>query len=270
MKFLKSTLFYAKEHIWEILACIFAFIGLQKQFGILKFRFGSTVISALVNFKISMIALIYLALLLCLVVLVLKRIKNRRLNESEKFIISILDDRELGFGNLFKAHKVKFTKESRTVSNCVSAVKHLEKMKLVESKASVGGIKEVGDELFRLTDKGKKRYKKLDGMKSEAAQIIEQVLNIGPQESEKTKGLEAHGEAVFILEHLANKANRASSWRKIEPEYVEKFKGKAVKDLQIILNDLGQKGFIEKIEYGEWGEIGYSITSAGLKYLKNK
>jgi len=83
------------------------------------------------------------------------------------------------------------------------------------------------------------------------------------------KNLEPKEEVLFILEILAGIPNKTENVINIEDLYVQKFK-KEMPDLQIILNELEHLDFIEETECGEFGEIGYFISSKGLQFLKQK
>jgi hypothetical protein len=194
-------------------------------------------------------------------VLALKRIKSRRLNKSDKFIIALLDKRELGFNILFRAYKERF-KEERVVSRCVSIVKQLEKRALVTCKGLVGGRIQVQEEMFQLTDTGKKRYEKLEGVKDEAEKVYEIVMS--DKSGEK---IELHEEVMFMLSEFANQRDKKLNEDILRKIYFGVFKDKTEADFNIAWGKLERNGFIE------WADIfGYddrhSITNNGLDYLE--
>lgn len=268
MNLTKIKIFSSSGLLGNIIAfsmlLLFAF-----DIGLIKFKPISSFISKVTSFRIPIGYFIYLMLAFLTIILFIKQIRTRRLSNFEKFIISILNGRELGFSFLFKALMAKFKDESRIVSSCTKSVLQLERRGIVISEALVGGIGDVKDELFKLTTKGKKQYEKLGAVKDEAEAIFEMIRTARPEQVEKTMKLEPNDKFIFILEHLANREDRASSLRDIESDYFRKFKDKSLKNLQILLNDLEQEELVQEIPYGNYGEIGYSITSKGLMYLKS-
>lgn len=107
-----------------------------------------------------------------LIVLLLIKLRKHRLNEKEMFILGILDEREIGLNLLFKLYKQRFEKESRTMSHCLITIKQLEMKKLIKCAALSGGINSIQDELFQLTEKGQKRFEKLDSTIREKSENI--------------------------------------------------------------------------------------------------
>jgi hypothetical protein len=215
---------------------------------------------------------IFYIVALILIVFILIKIRSRRLNEREKFIIGFLDEGERGIRLLFKAYKIKYPNESRTMSNCAIIVKQLEKKKLVKCEAFTGGINSIQDELFKLTKRGQKRFEKLDSkIKEDTARILGDISGASESpkpEKDKAKRIEPHEEVIFILNLIASVPNRTLSLRVLEVGFMNKFKKNELSELQIVLNDLKEEGFISEIGVGEWQEIGFEIGSEGLKYLK--
>jgi hypothetical protein len=242
--------------IWTIFFTIF-------KEGFVKVKPISIFIAELTNTKVPMGTLFYLILAIFIVVLIKRKIRNLSLNSKEKFIISILNERELGFRILFKAYKAKFEKETRVISNCVSTVRQLKKKGLVESQAYGGRINGITDELWRLTNKGKKQYEKLDGIKEEAEQILRQALSEGSQGGDKPKRLEPHDEVMFILNEFANQRDKKLHKDILRRKYFAAFKNKTEADFNIIWSRLEREGLICIFGY----DVCHSITGEGLDYL---
>jgi len=212
---------------------------------------------------------IFIVIALVLAVLILIKQTGLKLTEKEVFIISLLDEGERGLGLLFKSYKKTFPAEPRTMSNCMTTIQKLEKRKLIKVEALTGGINTIQDELFKLTKKGLKRYRKLDAAIKEKGEVfIFSEVTEHTRECEGELRIEPHEEVVFFLTLLANQINRSMAFRFIDPQYMRQFAGKERADLQILINILERNGLIEKVAMGNLGEIGYTILTRGLTYFQ--
>jgi len=212
---------------------------------------------------------VFIVIALVLAVLILIKQIGWKLTEKEVFIISLLDEGERGLGLLFKAYKKTFPAEPRTMSNCMTTIQKLEKRKLIKVEALTGGINTIQDELFKLTKKGLKRYRKLDAAIKEKGKVF--IFSEVTEHTRECAGelrIEPHEEVVFFLTLLANQINRSMAFRFIEPQYMRQFTGKERADLQVLINILERNGLIEKVAMGNLGEIGYTILTKGLTYFQ--
>ena len=87
-------------------------------------------------------------------------------------------------------------------------------------------------------------------------------------ENKAPRKIEPNEEVTFVLNSLANVANRSMSLCDLRHYFERKFGEAEFSHLQILINDLIECGLIQEIEVGEWGEIGYFILGEGLAFLK--
>jgi hypothetical protein len=213
------------------------------------------------------LSLLFIGIFSIIVLLVFKLI-SRKLDEDEIFLISFIDEGERGLDLIFKAYKKKFPRESRIVSCCLAKMKKLEKRKLINIETLTGGANGIQDELFKLTKKGLKKYKKLDSaIKDRAEQIVIELKETSMQ-VEKELRIEPHVEVVFILNLIANQPGNAMTIREIEHDYMRQFGPKQRADLKIVINNLELNYLIEETAIGAMDELGYEILRKGLKYLE--
>lgn len=210
---------------------------------------------------------------LVLIVFLLIKLRKLRLNEKEMFILGILDERELGLNLLFKVYKQRFGTESRTMSNCLVTIKQLEKKKLIKCEAFTGGIDDIQDELFQLTKKGQKRFKKLDSIiKGKAEDTYKKLLAMPKMKFERKKleRIEPNKEIIFILELLAKQQSRSMRNSTLRNYYFKNFSNKKVIDFNIVWNRLQTGDLITEYRaspgYGR--SYIYSITDRGVEYLR--
>lgn len=263
LKLVRIKSMVSKPNFWIIFTgvCTFILLLLSLYQAEFKIRPIFICISEVANIKIPLFVLVYAILGILFIIFVLR--KTRRLNKKEKFIVSILGKRELGFKILFKTYKTKFEKESRIISNCVSTVGQLKKRGLVESPLCSGRINGITDELWRLTNKGKKQYDKIDETKEEAEQILRHALSEGSQEGDKPKRLEPHDEVIFILNELANQRDERLHKDILRSKYFGMFKNKTEADFNIVWRKLEREELVGIYGYNSR----HSITGEGLDYL---
>jgi hypothetical protein len=225
-------------------------------------------ISALIeilNYRIPL----FLIIAVGLAILLLIKLKSWKLSDKEVFVISVLDEGERGLDRLFKAYKKAFPAESRTISNCTAIIKKLERKKLIEMPILTGGIGSVQDEVFRLTKKGLKKYKKLDVAIKERGQALffSEVAERARERIRETL-IEPSEEVMFFLKLLANQVAKSMTFRVIEPDYRKRFPSKERADFQVLINNLEKAGLIEEIPMGTMMEIGYKLLREGLEYFQ--
>jgi len=218
--------------------------------------------------KIPMWSLLVLVLLAILVY----KIKTRKLNEEQKFILSIIDKREVGLTDIVLAYKMCYPAEPRTKTKCFRILKKLERLKLVKLKCLTGGIKSVREEIFGLTDRGKKRLRKVKtGIRDKAEEIFGKIyyekhgLVYVDEEIEENKK-----DIGFILGALANKENGKELKSALGKDYLDTFKNKAIADFDHIWNILERNKLVEQDRGmtgygGSYEDLPYYITDRGMK-----
>ena len=177
-------------------------------------------------------------LLLVLVAILGYKIKTRKLNEEQRFILSIIDKREVGLTDIVLAYKMCYPAEPRTKTKCFRILDKLERLKLIKLKCLTGGIRSVKEEIFALTDKGKKQLRKVEmGIRDKAEEIFGKIyyekhgLVYVDEEIEENKK-----EIGFILGALAKKENGKELKSALEKDYLETSKNKAMADFDHIWN----------------------------------
>lgn len=151
--------------------------------------------------------------------------------------------------------------------------KQLEKKKLIECEVFTGGTKDIQDEMFKLTKKGQKRFKKLDSVIKKKAEDIYNKLLAMPKikfERKKLERIEPNKEIIFILELLAKQQNRSMRNTALRNYYFKNFSNKKVIDFNIVWNRLQTGDLITEYRgspgYGR--SYIYSITDRGVEYLR--
>jgi hypothetical protein len=158
------------------------------------------------------------------------------------------------------------------MSNCVSALKRLERKKLVHCEGLSGGAQDVQDEDFKLTKKGLKRYKALDSvLKEKADRIFDELAESTESrkpEKRKEERIESHDEIMFILYLLASQPDKHLDKAVLGSSYFKKFPQKGTTDFHIMWDRLENSGFIDQRHdqtgYGVTND--FFITSRGLDY----
>jgi len=211
-------------------------------------------------------------LLLVLVAILGYKIKTRKLNEEQKFILSIIDKREVGLTDIVLAYKMCYQAEPRTKTKCFRILDKLERLKLIKLKCLTGGIRSVKEEIFALTDRGKKRVRKVEmGIRDKAEEIFGKIyyekhgLVYVDEEIEENKK-----EIGFILGALSKKENGKELKSALGKDYLETFKNKAMADFDHIWNILEKNKLVEQDRGttgygGSYEELPYYITDRGLK-----
>jgi len=278
IKFIKKA--FTKQIIWRVYVPL-----LTVTFGIILDRSipKINIIGVAVDILIKILTLnipLYIILIIILLAIVLYKIKKLKLNEEQKFILSMINERELGIKTLFIAYKKEFPNTSRTMSECIRAITKLENLKLVKLEAFTGGMQDIQDELFQITDKGRKRIRKMDTeTKAEAEKIFEDIYykkNEKKVATDKIKRLEPKKQMVYILEILANQLDRKKKKSVLRNDYFEEFRKKDISDFNYVWSILEKKGFVSQSRGttgygGSYEELPFYITDKGLEfYLENK
>ncbi|MEN6559275.1 MAG: hypothetical protein ABFD52_00685 [Acidobacteriota bacterium] len=251
------------ETILVILSSLFILLDALTNiigFAVPTFRF----IWNLLILKVPIVIIIAIGL----VVFFLIRLVSRKLSLEEEFIISFLDEGERGLKLLIRAYKQAFPSESRTISECVAGVRGLERKKLIRISIFTGGANSVQDELFKLTKRGLKAFKRLGAIVKKQGNDIFIGLSQQSVPRASTSRLEPHEEIVFFLSLVASEANRSLAFRFIEPQYQRQFPRRSRVDFQVLINVLKTNNLVAEVEVGEFGEIGFEILEAGLIYLQ--
>lgn len=230
-------------------------------------------------FKILILGVpIWLLLLVVIVSFVLFKIKRRALDEKQKFILAIIVKREVNLTDLAFAYKKRWKENNRLKTKCFKILSKLERLKLVELGCHVGGVNTVQEEMFRATDKGKKRLEKIhDSIKNKAEEINEEVwrevcgLELIDAEIEENKR-----DIVFILGFLANRTDKRARQSTLRGKYFNEFSDKEIADFNYVWSVLERRRLVEQeggtTGYGEsYSELSFYITANGLKlYNENK
>lgn len=232
------------------------------------------------SFRLSVLIIMFFASL----VLLVSGVIRRRLGQGEIFVLGFIDEGERGLELIFRAYKKNFSHVSRIVSKCAAVMNKLENNRLVRMEALTGGMNAVQDELFKLTKKGMKKYKKLSpAIKTKTEQIFTELREeidrqkVDAKSSEmeeasaqvaKESRIEPHEEVIHILYLLANQPGGAMKLRELEFYYMNKFKPREHVDLQLVLNKLELSHLIEEIGIGAMDELGYEIHRKGLSYFE--
>jgi len=232
----------------------------------------SIIVSAAVFlFKILIFRIsIWILLAVALVGLILYRIKRRVLDERQKFILSILDDREVGLTNLAVAYKKLWPKDGRIKTKSAEILKSLERLKLAESRCSVGGANTVQEEMIKATDKGKKRIKKIETVVLEKAEkifdeVYREAISLEPMDEEIEHNME---DIFFILGILAHDEAKEALKTRLRFDYTNQFRDKDMAHFNYIWSILERKRLIEEKPTGYAGsytEIPFLITDKGLQ-----
>jgi len=215
---------------------------------------------------------VWILLVSSLLALLVFRLKLRTLNERQKFILSILDEREVRLTNLAFAYKKCWPNESRIKTKCFKTLNELERLKLIKLGCFVGGINTVQEELFRATDKGKKRLKKIeDSIKDKAEKIYDEVYHEArgsePLDVEIEDRIE---EIIFILKFPADEEEKKELKSVLRFNYTNQFTDKEIADFNHVWSILERKNLVEQgrgmTGYGgSYSEFPFYITDRGLQ-----
>jgi len=220
---------------------------------------------------------VFIVVILGIVFFVIAKGIGRKLTEKDVLIISFLDEGERGLGLLFRAYKKVFPAESRTMSKCMATLQKLEKRKLIKVAALTGGTNAVQDELFKLTKKGLKRYRKFDAVLRERGSVIFDELTEQPRESEGVSRIEPH-EEVKLEELILDKEHMLILGilgvvkgdvqdESLYKEYLARNPEKSRLHFKFVIDDLKQKGLIE-ICLNVIGDNSYVLSPKGLAFLR--
>jgi len=215
---------------------------------------------------------IWFLLILILLSFLIYKIIRGALNEEQKFILSIIDEREVGLMNLALAYKRCYPKESRIKTKCFKILNKLERLKLIKLECYTGGAHTVQEEIFGATDKGKKRQKKIEReIREKAEEIFEKIYY-------ETHGLEYVDAEIeenkkdigFILRILANKIDKKELKSALLKDYLNSLESKTIADFNYIWSILERKRLVEQDRgitgYGSgYSELPFYITDRGLK-----
>ena len=264
----------SRTFFWTVLSGLAGLILIINFFGeIVWFLVSQSIIVWRILNQLVPIYAILVIFVLILIVFLLTKLRKTRLNEKEMFILGILDGKERRLSLLFRAYKQRFEVESRTMSNCLVTIKQLEKKKLIKCETCAGGIKDVQDEMLKLTKKGQKRFEKLDSVIKEKAEDIFSEVSDSMQKIKsgrrKKEQIEPHNEIMFILESLANERDRSMTRPTLSNYYFKKFSNKKVADFNIAWSKLEASDLIiqNRGSTGYGSSDIYFITDEGLDYL---
>jgi len=264
----------SKPFFLKMLTGLAALIVIIKFFGEIVRWFApkSIIVWGILNQSVPIYVVLAIFVLILIVFLLIK-LREHRLNEKEMFILGILDEREIGLNLLFKVYKQRFKAESRTRSDCLENIKQLEMKKFIRCAALAGGINGIQDELFQLTKKGRKRFEKLDSVIKEKAEgVYNKVLAMPKMKfgRKKIERIEPHKEIISILELLANQQKKSMRKTALSNYYFKEFSNKKVIDFNIVWNRLETGNLIEEYRASAGYESPdiYFITEEGLVYLR--
>lgn len=223
---------------------------------------------------------IYALLVLMIAAFVIFKISTKKLGYRQKFILSLIDGREISLIKIFIAYKRMFLNDSRTMTHCFLQMKKLEKRKLIELGCQTGGIYTVQDELFKITKKGQRRLEKIsESLKNQAENIFEEIYredhNLSSMMS-RVKNEETIKEIVYVLGILANQLDKKRVKSVLQNDYFGKFRNKEVSDFNYMWSILEKEDFVSQDRGitgygGGYGELPFYITDKGLEfYNKNK
>lgn len=213
----------------------------------------------LININIPFYAIIILAILASIVL-------RHAINKKDKFILSLLDGRELNLSKLLSAC------ETIKMSGCIGIIGRLEARNLILSPATSGGIKDIRDVYFRLTEKGQKRLKRIEyRIKKMAEDIYNEVCNelrnLDPTEEEITP---IKKEIIYTLQFLANEEDKSSSKSVLRFNYTNMFTDKEMSDFNYMWSVLENKRLVEPdLSSGGYSELKFTITHKGLKFYND-
>ena len=202
-------------------------------------------------------------------------LRHNRLTVEETFILSFIDEGERGLEILSRAYKRRFPQESRALSKCCVNIKRLEAKKYVINSAFTGGIDNVQDELFKLTKRGLRKYKKLDPLiiteadkyYSEIRSVASKAKNSAPlgikEDVKSLKFTEEHGLILTML----GVSSKAVDEERLFDEYKKRFPSKGRLGFKYIMEDLLRVEFIDPGSPYSYGNP-YSLTSKGLFFLR--
>lgn len=228
---------------------------------ILKFNVIVPVIIFLWKLKKINIPIYAIIILTILASIVLRH----AINKKEKFILSLIDERELNLSKLLIAF------ETMKISGCIGIIGRLETKKLILSAARSGGIKDIRDVYFRLTDKGKNRLNRIgDRIKEKTEDIYNEVChelrNLDMTEEEL---MPIKKEIIYTLQFLANEEDRSSTKSVLRFNYTNMFTDKEVSDFNYMWSVLENKRLVEpEGSLGGYSEMKYFITYKGLRFYK--
>jgi len=230
-------------------------------------RFAQILFNILI-FKIPIWILLALSLLAFLVFW----LKTRTLNEKQKFILCILDERDVRLIDLAFAYKKCWPNESRIKTKCFKILSKLERLKLSKLGCLVGGINTVQEEQFEATDKGKKRMKKIEErIKDKAEKIYDELYReargLEPLDMEIEDRIE---EIVFILKFPANEEEKKELKSVLRFNYTNQFTDKKMSDFNYVWSILERENLVEQgrgiTGYGgSYSELPFYITNRGLQ-----
>lgn len=246
-----------------IIASAFTFLDVVTR----KIGFVSPTFRFILNILIQKTP-VFIILATGLAVFTLIKLRGRKLAKEEIFIISFLDEGERGLSLLTRAYEQAFPSESRTISECIGIVRGLERKRLVKLSAFTIGANSLRDELFKLTEKGLKAFRKLDtDVKKKGNEIFDELSHQGASIEPESR-IESHEEAILILTFLANQLSKAMFVGDIETVYVKQFKSRERADFQILINRMEIEELIEETSIGTTSLLGYHILRKGLAYLE--
>jgi hypothetical protein len=215
---------------------------------------------------------VWILLVLSLSAFLVFRLKTRTLNERQKFILSILDEREVRLIDLAFAYKKCWPNESRIKTKSFKTLNKLERLKLIKLGCLVGGINTVQEELFKATDKGKKRMKKIEErIRDKAEKIYDEVYHeargLKPLDVEIEDRIE---EIVFILKFPANEEEKKELKSVLQFNYYNQFTDKKISDFNYVWSILERKNLVRQDRGstgygGSYSELPFYITDRGLQ-----
>lgn len=216
---------------------------------------------------------VFILIILILMAFIILIIIRRKLDKKQQFVLSIIDDREIGLIKLFRAYRKNFPRESRIMTRVFKIINKLERLKLIELGCQTGGMRQVQDELFRITKKGRRHLKKVsERIKDKAEEVFDEIYKEEHKShlvNRKINYKKNIKEILFILGMLANQLDKKMKKSILRNDYLSKFKDKKVSDFNFVWSILEEKEFIFQAITGYAGgyeELSFYIADEGLGF----